>query len=71
MLSPYVIQVANRVDGKVAEWAPGLKVEQDLVNDIVDRCRAKGVGFLRTEAKVLAAVRDAIEESIYDLKAKI
>lgn len=74
MRSRYVLQVAE-IGGKVvASWPPGLDEERDLVEAVVRGVRdadvtekilasvqAKGVGLLKTEAHVLAAVREAIE----------
>lgn len=70
--SAYVLQVAEKGSGKVvASWPPGLEQERDLIAAIVSRVRARGVGVFRTEARVLEAVRDAIEQGVMDLKLQV
>lgn len=72
-ISDYELQVVRRGTHQVvARWPPGLEQERDLVDAIVSGLRddhlverivgavqAKGVGLLKTETHVLAAVRDA------------
>ena len=72
MASDYVIQIVHIPTGKVARsWAPGLAVEKQFVDEIIDRVQQKGVGVFRTEAHVLADVQEAITELLYDLKAQV
>ena len=71
MASDFLIQVVHKETGNVVSWAPGLEVEKHLVTELLDRVKAKGVGVMRTEAHVLADVRLALEELLYDLKAQI
>lgn len=76
MRSAYELQVVRRgANQVVAFWPPGLDDERDLVDAIVERIRARerdwqeaivarvrsrGVGLLRTEAHVIAALREAM-----------
>ena len=71
MASDYLVQIVHRETGKVAEWAPGLRVETEFVENVCERVRQKGVGFVRTEAHVIADVRQAIRELLHDLKAQV
>jgi hypothetical protein len=70
-MSNYLIQVVHRETGKVVSWAPGLDVEKQLVSELVDRVRAKGVGILRTTEHVARDVHAALEELLYDLKSRV
>ncbi len=71
MPSDYVMQIRHRETGKVVSWAPGLAAEVELIDNLCERVRAKGVGLAMTEAHVIADVRAAFAELLYDLKAKI
>jgi hypothetical protein len=57
--------------GDVVRWGPGLPVETDFIASLCARVQAKGVGVGKSEAHVIADVRAACEELIYDLKAKV
>lgn len=70
-MSDYKLQIVHIGRGTVVEWAPGLLVEQEFVDDLVKRVLAKGVGFGRTEAHVAVDVRAAIEEQLLDLKRMV
>ncbi len=69
--SDYVIQVVHKETGRVVEWAPGLQVERQLVIDLCNRVAAKGVGVFRTTAHVVADVRVALQELLYELKSEV
>ena len=72
MASEYVIQVIHKATNKVVHsWAPGLAVEKELISELLDRVKAKGVGIARTEYHVLADVKEAIEELLHDLKSRV
>lgn len=71
MPSQYVIQVVDTESGKVAEWAPGMAVERQLVDDLCGRVQAKNVGFMTREAQVVAAVRSALTELLFALKSDV
>lgn len=53
------------------EFEPGRSIEKELVSDIVRRLKGKGVGLFRTTSHVELDVRSAIEEAIFELKAKV
>lgn len=70
--SRYRLQIIDTLTGHVAlGWRPGDQVESDLIGDLVERTRALGVGLGRTEAHVLADVRQAFAELIHDLKRRV
>ena len=70
--SDYELQVVRRGNKQVvARWPPGLADEHDLVEEIVGHVRARGVGVFKTEAHVLQAVRDSIEQGLRALKSRI
>lgn len=71
MSSEYVIQVVEKKTGAVVEWAPGMAVERQLVDDLCGRVKAKGVGFTKREAPVLAAIRSALIELLFELKSDV
>lgn len=70
-VSNYLIQVVHRATGKVVEWAPGLEVERNLIDELVQRVVAKGVGVGRTQAHVANDVRVALKELLFDLKNQV
>ena len=47
MASEYRIQVVDVRNERVAEWAPGLDVEKQLVSELTDRIQAK-LGIVQT-----------------------
>jgi len=71
MPSQYVIQVVDTESGKVAEWAPGMAIERQLLADLGARVAAKGVGIGRTTAHVIQDVQTALVELLYDLKSDV
>jgi len=72
VVSDYRLQVVQASTGKVVKgWQPGDKVETDLVDELVDRAKAKGVGLFRSEARVLGGVREAFGEMLLDLKGRV
>lgn len=70
-MSEFVMQIIHRQTGKVVSWAPGLDVEVELIDNLIERVRAKRVGWFRSEAKVVSAVQDALNELLYDLKRQV
>jgi hypothetical protein len=71
MESNYLVQIVHRKSGLVVQWAPGLNVEDELIDTLCERVRAKGIGIGRTEAHVLGDVRAALEELLFDLKSQV
>ena len=72
MPSEYLIQVVYKSTGQVvACWEPGLTVEKKLIEELVNRVKAKGVGVFRTEDHVAKDVKTAIEELLWDLKSLV
>jgi hypothetical protein len=70
--SNYVLRVVNLATGEtVHQWTPGLAAESLIVSELCDRVRAKGVGVGKTEEHVIADVRAAIEELLFDLKSRV
>jgi hypothetical protein len=61
----------RRVDGRDVQLVPGAQGERDLIEDVLTRAQAKGVGVFRTEAHVLADVRAALAEALHALKAEV
>jgi hypothetical protein len=72
MASQYRIQVYDTQSGRVvASWLPGAEDEQDMIADIAERVRAQGVGVFRTEARVVAAVYQALADGLYAMKERV
>jgi hypothetical protein len=71
MASDYRLQIVRRDGALVYTMEPGGKAERDIVEDLVARVKAKGIGAGRSEKHVLGAVRAAFDELMYDLKATI
>jgi hypothetical protein len=72
-MSRYWLQVIDRQTGGevVIGWYPGDRVEVDLAGELTERVKAKGVGLFRSEAHVLADLRLAFGEMLYDLKRRV
>jgi len=71
-MSDYRVQIIHQRTGQVAKgWQPGDYVEAELIEDMCRRMKAKGVGVFKGEAKVLAAMREAWSELLYDLKVRV
>lgn len=71
MASEYLIQVVHKDTGKVIAWAPGLEAEKEFVTELCGRVGRKPVGLLRTVKQVEVAVKEAVEEMLYDLKSRV
>ena len=71
MPSQFVIRVVDLTTNEVVQWAPGMAVERQLVEDLCARVLSKGVGIFRTEAHVIADVRAAITELLHALKSEV
>lgn len=69
--SEFVIQVVHKDTGRVVEWAPGLAVEKEFDQELLNRLRSKGVGWFKSEEKVLTAVHEALRALLYELKAQV
>lgn len=71
MASQFAMRIVHLPSGEYVEWAPGQVQEALIVEELVDRVKAKGVGLFRTEAHVLVDVEAAMTELIFDLKSKV
>jgi hypothetical protein len=71
MASEYALQIVLKSTGEVVQWAPGLRIETDLVADLVKRVVAKGVGFGRSSNHVAKDVEEAIKELFWDMKSQV
>ena len=71
MASQYLIQVVHKESGKVVRWAPGLEIEKQFEDELLDRVKAKGVGVGRSTTHVLADVQTALQELLHDLKKQV
>jgi hypothetical protein len=70
MASNYRLQIVDIRDGEVVRWKAGAPIESDLVQELCDRLQKKGVGWFRSEAKVLEAVKSEFSGVVWDLKSK-
>lgn len=71
MASQFRMQIAYVKTGDIVTWKPGATVETDIVADLVERLKTRGVGLFTTEATVLKAVEEELTEVILDLKRKV
>lgn len=71
MASLYRLQIVDDRGDVVYHAVPGLAAEVELVENIVSRVGAKGVGVGRSTAHVLDDVRAAIRELFFDLKSTV
>jgi UDP-N-acetyl-D-mannosaminuronic acid transferase (WecB/TagA/CpsF family) len=72
MASNYRLQIVDIRDGEVVRWKAGAAIEIDLVEELCDRLakRKWGVGLLRPQTSVVAAVKEEFASLVYDLKAR-
>lgn len=73
LVSDFRLQVIHAATGKpvLDPWHPGSAIETDLVDDLAARLKGKGIGYFKTEAKVLEGLRSAFVEMLYDLKRRV
>jgi hypothetical protein len=72
MPSQFTLQVIDKYTGDVVlGFEPGSRVETDLVDDVLTRAKGEGIGLLRTEAAVEAALRRAWTETLLSLKTQV
>ena len=71
MASNFVMQIRHIPSGDFVEFAPGLRVESQLLEELCDRVQAKGVGVGRTTEHVIADLRAAWQELFFDLKKQV
>ncbi len=71
-MSDYRLQIIHIKTGQVVRgWSPGDRVETELVEALCARLKAKGVGWFKSEARVLEALREAWSELLYELKSRV
>ena len=68
--SKFLIQIVHKESGAVVSWAPGLDIEKQFDEELLNRIKAKGVGF-KTEAHVLEDVHKALEELLFEMKTRV
>ena len=71
MSSRYLMAVIDRETQEIVEYEPGHRAEKDFIDDCVARTLRKGVGFGRTAAHVEQDLRAALDEAVFELKARI
>jgi hypothetical protein len=71
MPSQFALRIVHVPSGEYVEWAPGMLIESNLVEELANRVSVKKVGLLKTRAQVVEKVREAILELLYDLKKQV
>lgn len=71
MPSQFKLRVVYEPTGEYVEWAPGLLIESNIVEELVNRISLKNVGVLKTRKQVAEKVREAILELLLDLKKQV
>lgn len=71
MPSDYVLQIVHRPSGTVAAIEPGSRVETDLIDEVLNRAKAYGVGMFASESVVEVRLRQAWAELLHDLKTRV
>lgn len=66
----YYIQVKDDL-GNLVRIKPGGTAERQIGADIAERLKGMGVGFFKTEATVLQAVEQAVNDVFRKLKSDI
>lgn len=68
---PYRLTI-TREDGDAVRFRPGTRSEEgDFVGAVTQRIVAKGVGFGKTEAQVVEAIRAGFTEVFDNLKQNV
>ena len=70
-MSDYKMQIIHTATGNVVNWKPGADIEVDVIEDLCLRLKKRGVGFFKTQAAVLDAVREEFASELWDLKKKV
>lgn len=70
-MSEFRLQIVHEKDGFITRWEPGREFEYDLIDSLVSRVAAKGVGVGCTTAHVLEDVRMAFLELLFDIKSEV
>jgi hypothetical protein len=69
--SQFVFQIIHQESGEiVAQWEPRQDAK-DIVDDLLRRAAAKGIGLLRTTAHVSQDIRAAWSDVLQDLKDQV
>jgi len=74
MASQYRLQIVHEPTGQVVvSWPAGVNrpKERDFIEAVCERVREKGVGVGRTEAHVIADVREALQDVIGEAKRRV
>jgi hypothetical protein len=69
-MSHFYISI-RRHDGSEVHVVPGGQAERDLHNEVKARLKKLGVGWFKSEAKVLAAVDAAMRDIVFSVKSDI
>lgn len=69
-MSDFHISVKHK-DGNEVRLRPGGEAERSILTEVRKRLEEQGVGWLKSEAKVLAAVDKAITETFFALKSDV
>lgn len=70
MSSRYIISVQAN-DAAPVNIRPGGQAERDLIDNVRVKLQQLGVGWFKSEAKVLTAVETALLETFHQLKSDI
>lgn len=66
----FLITVTHK-DGYTVSLKPGGHAEREILSEVKEKLRKAGVGWFKSEHKVLAAVHAAIEETLFALKSDV
>jgi hypothetical protein len=69
-MSNFYISVKHN-DGNEVRLKPGGEAERNILTEVRKRLEEQGVGWLKSEAKVLAAVDKAISDTLFALKSDV
>ena len=71
-MSRYRLQIIDAQTGEVViGWQPNDRVETELSEELLRRVKDRGVGLFRTEAQVLASLRQCFSDMLYELKGRV
>lgn len=72
MPSDFLLQIIDRHTGEVVEsLEPGSRIEVDIIDSVIGRMHAVGVGFLKSRASVEETTRQAWVDALMALKRQV
>lgn len=66
----FIVSIKH-ITGHEVQLRPGGHAERELVEEVLEHLKVEGVGWFKSEAKVLEAVSNAIKKTLFALKSDV